>query len=123
MPEAGAKSEFQQKDAKPVILYLKQKLTDSDAFPLMYGSNTATNTSVSIGTSTTVISAANTNRKVLAITNDSDETIYVSLAATAVLNTGNRLNAYGGVATVKGYYGAVSGICASGGKVVCTSEA
>ena len=48
--------------------------------------------------------------------NDSDTDIYIKLGASPALNTGIRLNAYGGSFAITGancYVGAVTAICSS----------
>ncbi len=80
----------------------------------------------SIGSSTTEILAANTNRKYFCIVNDSNETIYLALGADAVMNKGIRLNANGGCFEAVGTnmtQQAIDGICASGTKNVTVQEA
>ncbi len=52
---------------------------------------------VNVGVATTQIIAANTARRHLIIVNDSDTTIYLGIEANAVLNSGIRINAAGGV--------------------------
>lgn len=81
-----------------------------------------TDGSVTIGDETTTILAENENRKSATIVNDSDETIYLSLSDTAVLNSGIRVNAEGGSAEIEDYTGEISGISASGSKVVTVVE-
>ena len=53
------------------------------------------NTSVTVGSSSTSVLTANPTRKTVILTNDSDESIYVSLSGTAVMNQGIRLNSSG----------------------------
>jgi hypothetical protein len=57
---------------------------------------TATNTSVTVGSSSTKVLDANSGRLLAILTNDSDTTIYLSLGVTAVLNKGIVLNPNGG---------------------------
>jgi hypothetical protein len=57
---------------------------------------TPTETAVSVAASTTDVLAANANRKMLLLINDSTNTIYVKFSGDASLNTGTRLNANGG---------------------------
>lgn len=80
---------------------------------------TATNTKVSVGSSDTTVLASSATRKFAVFVNDSDETIYLSLSATAVQGEGIRLNAGGGayeINLMNLYTGEVSAICTSGGK-------
>ncbi|MDO8673041.1 MAG: hypothetical protein Q7O66_16660 [Dehalococcoidia bacterium] len=58
--------------------------------------NTATHSAVTVTTNSGVALAANENRKYALFVNDSDTTIYLMIAATAVANQGIRLNANGG---------------------------
>lgn len=57
---------------------------------------TFTNIGVDVGTVSTLILAANANRRYAAIINDSDTPIYLAINAAAALNSGIRLNAGGG---------------------------
>ncbi|MCK9598757.1 MAG: hypothetical protein M0R06_06955, partial [Sphaerochaeta sp.] len=71
-----------------------------------------------VAATSTEVLAAKSGRLYARLTNDSDETIYLSIGTPAVMNEGLRLNANGGlqelgvdlIAT-----GAVYAICASGG--------
>lgn len=78
----------------------------------------ASNFEVTIGSTSTEIKAANASRKILALVNNSDVNIFISLGSAAVMNSGIRLNANGGniVLASPVYMGAVYGITASGGK-------
>jgi hypothetical protein len=58
--------------------------------------NTPTNGSVSVGVGTTVVRAANPERRYLLLVNDSTTDIYLALGAAAVLYKGIRINANGG---------------------------
>lgn len=84
------------------------------------------NTSVSVGTSGTSILAINTSRKTATFVNDSDETIYLFLSDDAPsTGQGIRLNAEGGsyeINVTNLYNGAITAICASGGKNLCVTE-
>ena len=82
-------------------------------------SASATNTKVSVGAATTVVLASNADRQYAAFVNDSDEVIYLSFGAAAVMNQGIRLNAAGGsheITVTNRFTGAVNGICTSGTK-------
>ena len=86
---------------------------------------TATNTKVSVGSSSTSVLALNASRKFAIFVNDSDETIYLNLSGTAVMNEGIRLNANGGSYEINLnnlYTGAVTGICSSGTKNLTVVE-
>ena len=88
--------------------------------------SSATSSSVTVGSTTTVLLAANEARKYAVIVNDSDEAMYISLGADAVANNGIRLNASGGTLEIAGdepFRGAINGICASGSKNIATLEA
>lgn len=77
----------------------------------------ATNFAVSIGSTSTEIRAANDSRKILALVNNSDVNIFISLGGTAALNSGIRLNANGGNIVIANpiYTGVVNGIAATAG--------
>lgn len=86
----------------------------------------ATIDGVTIGTTSTLIAAASSSRKILRITNDSNEDIYIAEGTQAQLNKGTRLNRSGGIYQTDGDYpfkGAIYGICLSGGKNVCITYA
>ena len=82
----------------------------------------ATNTKVSVGSSSTTVLALNTSRVAAILVNDSDEVIYISLSGTAVINEGIRLNAYGGNLIETEYTGIITAICASGTKNLTVVE-
>ena len=87
--------------------------------PMQHDFSSATSTNVSVGATTTVALAANEARRYAVLVNDSDEDIYISLGAAAVLNKGIRLNAYGGTLNISGdrpFRGAINAICTSGSK-------
>ena len=85
-----------------------------------------TNTSVSVGSSSTSILVANTSRKTATFVNDSDEVIYLTLGEyDAIMNKGIRLNANGGsyeINVTNLYNGAITAICTSGSKNLCVTE-
>lgn len=88
--------------------------------------SSGSSTKVAVGNTSTVVLAKKTDRKYVALTNDSDETIYINvLGGTAVSNEGIRLNANGGYweldATMA--INGVNAICASGSKNLCVTEA
>src|SRR3990172_2510330 len=62
--------------------------------------SSATNTSVSVGTSSTAVLSANSSRRFAVIVNDSDTAIYLKLGTGAALNSGIRLNASGGALSI-----------------------
>ena len=84
--------------------------------------DSATNTKVSVGNTSTSILAANANRVEMVFVNDSDEVIYLSLSGTAVMNEGIRLNSRGGAYINVTYLGAVTAICTSGTKNLTVCE-
>ena len=105
--------------------------TDADTFIHERATSTTpgevtsiTNFNVSVGDSSTQVLAANINRKLLILVNDSDEAIYVSLGATAILNNGIRLNSNGGSVALDDpiYKGAVNAISVSGSKKIVGIE-
>jgi len=80
--------------------------------------------SVDVGATTTVIIAANPERKWLLLVNDSDTPIWVNLGAPAVAHEGIRINANGGNLELSAaqdclYLGAVDGIHEAAGDKVC----
>jgi hypothetical protein len=84
-------------------------------------------TAVTVGTGTTLALAANTGCQTRVFVNDSDEAIYLSFNASAVLNAGIRLNANGGsyeMAEKFGnlYQGVVNAISTSGSKKLLVTE-
>ena len=88
---------------------------------------TPTHTAPSIGTTSTIALASNAGRLYALLINDSDETIYLKLGATAVANEGIRLNANGGNYEMSKklgnlYTGVINAICASGGKKLLILE-
>jgi len=115
------------------IKYFKSTGTGTNTDPYIPSTTTAisaeevssiTNFNVSVGTSSTQVLAANSNRKLLILVNDSDEPIYVSLGATATLNNGIRLNASGGALALDNpiYKGVVNAISANGSKTLVGAE-
>jgi hypothetical protein len=79
---------------------------------------------VTVGTSSVSVRNALATRKLLALFNDSANTIYVALGGTATLNQGIRLNANGGMYELPGsiYTGAVSAIATGAGSVLTFVE-
>lgn len=83
------------------------------------------NTSVTVGNTNTSVLALNPSRKFATFVNDSNETIYLSLSGTAVMNKGIRLNCCGGsyeINVTNLYNGAVAAICSSGSMELCITE-
>ena len=88
---------------------------------------TPTHTAVIVTTASGIALAANANRLYALLINDSDETIYLKLGATAVVNEGIRLNANGGNYEMSKklgnlYTGVINAICATGGKTLLVLE-
>lgn len=78
-----------------------------------------THTTVTVGATSTLVLAANQNRRHLLLQNDSDEVIYVSFGKAAVANEGIRLAAAGGsyeMVSDTVYSQVINAICASGSK-------
>jgi hypothetical protein len=124
---------YQDIIANEGVKYFKSTGTGTDTDPYIPSTSTAisadevssiTNFNVSIGTSSTQVLAANSNRKLLILVNDSDEPIYVSLGATATLNNGIRLNASGGALALDNpiFKGVVNAISANGTKTLVGAE-
>jgi len=87
--------------------------------------NVVLNTKVDVGSSSTSVLGSNSTRRFLFLVNDSDENIYVSLGAIAVMNEGILLTAGGGALTLDTasmWLGTVSAICLSGSKNLTVSE-
>lgn len=81
--------------------------------------------SKNINSTSTSILSTNATRFFASFVNDSNETIYLSLGASAVMNQGIRLNADGGSFEINEtnlYIGPVSAICSSGGKRLTVLE-
>lgn len=99
-----------------------------DALNINTGLNTANsvlNTFATIGLTSTLVLAANSQRRWLFLVNDSDENIYVSLGSAAVVGSGILLTPGGGALTLDTasmFAGDVYAICASGGKNLTVSE-
>lgn len=82
---------------------------------------------VTVTAVSTQILAANANRKVAVITNDSDTTIYLAIGVAAQANKGIRLNANGGVIVISRTDDifsteAINGILAAAGNKVATAQ-
>lgn len=82
---------------------------------------------ITVTAASTQILAANANRKVAIITNDSDTTIYLAIGVAAQANKGIRLNANGGTIVISrtgDIYSteAVNGILAVAGNKVATAQ-
>lgn len=84
--------------------------------------DTATTTTITVGVASTSVLAANADRIAVSLINDSDQIIYITLGATASMNSGIRLNANGGSAEITQYTGAISAICTSASKRLIVTE-
>lgn len=87
-----------------------------------------THAAVTVGATTTVAMAQSDTRTWVLLVNDSDETIYVSFGAAAVMNQGIRLNAGGGALDISSETGfldqrQINAICASGAKTLLVTHA
>jgi hypothetical protein len=85
----------------------------------------ATPFKATVGATSSLVLAANTDRVGLTLTNDSDTDVYLGFGAAAVMNTGDRLNANGGSYSLPSnpiFQGVVYGIVTSGSKNVCGTE-
>lgn len=94
-------------------------------WPVIGRIRSCTISKVSVGSSSTTVLAANSERVSAVFVNDSDETIYLARAAVAVMNKGIRLNANGGAYEINStnlYCGIVTAICQSGTKNLCVEE-
>lgn len=92
------------------------------AYPPQVDTATEGGGSVTVGSTSTAVVAANANRVKITIINDSDEAIYLAYGKAAVSNKGIRLNANGGNITEETWTGAINAICASGSKVATYVE-
>jgi hypothetical protein len=84
--------------------------------PALTGHSTANNQHVAVGTTSTEILAANTNRKMAVFFNNSGSSFYLRLGGTAEVNKGIRLgpNEIYQIGLVNLWLGAVNAIRASG---------
>lgn len=85
----------------------------------------STSGAVTVGNTTTVVLAANADRKSATMVNASDEVIYLQLGAAAVSGEGIYLSASGGSFNIDKnnlFTGAINGICASGSKTLVVTE-
>ena len=93
--------------------------------PLVWPVISVTDTAVPVGTSTTVVLAANPRRHEAVFVNDSNQPIYLARGNDAVLNAGIRLNAAGGSYEINRdnlFLGAINAIAEGGDKVLTVSE-
>lgn len=86
-------------------------------------------TFATVGTGSGVVAAANATRRMVVIVNDSDTTVYLAVGNPAVVGSGIRVNANGGVAQFGGPGGlalttaAINGIASAASKNVTVQEA
>lgn len=98
------------------------------SFPVVVSPSTGTpsESAVAVTTTSTSVLSANSSRKYLQVINDSDTVIYVSIdGGAAAVNTGTRLNAFGGSAVWDTYVpaGAVTAIHGgTGAKTLLVTE-
>ena len=93
--------------------------------PMVWPVNSATDTKVAVGTSTTGVLAANPGRHDAVFVNDSNKPIYLARGNDAVMNEGIRLNAEGGSYEINQnnlFLGAINAIADGGAKNLCVSE-
>lgn len=87
----------------------------------------ASQTVVTVGTTSTAALGANYDRNYLLLVNDGTEAIYVSLGGAAALNAGIRINGDGGSYEMgRGFgnifQGPIAAICTSGGMKLLVTE-
>ena len=78
-----------------------------------------------VGTTSSIVLAANDDRRAATFVNDSDTVIYLALGPSASLNSGIRLNPAGGSFEINynnRYSGAISAICSANNKNLCITE-
>lgn len=93
--------------------------------PLVWPVTTVTDTKVAVGTSTTVVLAANPRRHEAVFVNDSNKDIYLARGNDAVMHEGIRLNAAGGSYEINRdnlFLGAINAIAEGGAKNLTVSE-
>jgi len=90
---------------------------------------TYVNDSVTVGSSTTVVSSAKEERQYVVLCNDSNETMYLAINASAVLNKGIRLDPGEkfiiekvAIDTKANCNEVINAICTSGSKVLTICE-
>lgn len=94
-------------------LFISSKTQKFGSFNAPTLLKSATNSNVSVSTTTTPVLSANTARQYILFTNDSANTIYLSLSGTATSSKGIRLNANGGTYEINQdhlYIGAISAV-------------
>ena len=94
--------------------------------PLIWPITTQTPTSVAVGVASTLVLAANGSRKSAVFVNDSNQPIYLSLGAAAVMNQGIMLPTTGNrkfeINDSNLYLGAVYAIAVGGAKNLTVTE-
>lgn len=118
-PSTGGRQDVQTDVMSLIRILLTARL------PAILSVNTATTGKVAVGNVSTAVLAVNATRIFAQFVNDSDEEIYLDLSALAVMNEGIRLNANGGSFEINQtnlYTGAITAICATGGKNLTVTE-
>lgn len=93
--------------------------------PLIWPIESATDTKIDVGTSSTLVLAANPKRMDAVFVNDSNQPIYLARGNAAVMNEGIRLNASGGnyeINALNLFRGAIYAIATGGAKNLTVSE-
>ena len=93
--------------------------------PLSWPIESVADTEVAVETGTTVVLAANPARADAVFVNNSNQPIYLARGNDAVLNTGIRLNANGGIYEINRdniFLGAINAIAQGGSKSLTVSE-
>jgi hypothetical protein len=121
------KKDFSQIDSAPSTLYGKRDADSDEVYPVLVnpdgslvvdsgGHNTtsASNTKISVGTTSTTVLALNAGRLEAIIVNDGIRPVYLNLSGTAVMNEGIRLNENGGSLCERDYTGIITAITSSG---------
>jgi len=94
------------------------------ADPRIFPVNSAVDHFATIGAVSTLVLAANQRRVDADFVNDGDEVCYLARGNPAVMGSGIKLTPNGSyrIGTNNLFYGAIYGICASGGLNLCYSE-
>ena len=122
------KKVFSAPDAAPVVLHAKQDADSQISYPVIVDANgrliisptggdvsTAnTSGSITVGTASTQVLAANSSRVAAIIVNDSDQNIYLTYGTPAVTSSGILLNPNGGNIVEDIYTGVITAIAPSG---------
>jgi hypothetical protein len=113
-------------DAKldDILTELQQKTEPADTQTVVLpAASTALSWSATLNTGGVQIVAANANRKVIVIVNNSNQDVFLRYGTgTPLVNNGIRLNANGGALVEDRWTGIISGVCASGSATVTVNE-